>query len=296
VTAWLRRGAAAAGIASERSDLWPAGALASLAYLGWLPLVLAVAPPRVSDVADLAVSLYSSGTFPGNVVALAVAAVGTFMLLCLLAAVGEAAVTRALRTARLGAADGNGSDAGEAALSGLAVILLACVPVVLACAWLLLGAVDTAPGIYTAPGPDDAVIPRLAASLMPQLVAVGVALLVAQAVGGRLLRGAIAASDDRIGSAVRTGLRDLGGAPWRWLGVAAAGWLKDALFVLGAWALLRALWGEIADSFGPGLVERPQALALLVGFVTIWLVLLLAGGALHAFISAWWLLEEGEGR
>ena len=74
MTAWLRRGAAAAATVSERSDLWPAGALAALAYLGWLPLLLAIAPPTPGDVADLAVTLYSSGSFPANVIALTVAA------------------------------------------------------------------------------------------------------------------------------------------------------------------------------------------------------------------------------
>ena len=41
--AWLRRGAIAAQKAADRSDLWPAGALASLAFLGWVPLMLVVA-------------------------------------------------------------------------------------------------------------------------------------------------------------------------------------------------------------------------------------------------------------
>jgi hypothetical protein len=287
VTAWLRRGAAAAAIASERSELWPAGALAWFAYAGWLPLVLAVAPPQVGDVADLAVSLYSSGSYPANVLALAVAAVGGFLLLALLAVVGEAAVTRALRPPR--------SATPEAVLAGLSVVLVATVPVALAVTWLLLAAVANAPAVYTAPGPDDTVIPRLAGTLVTQLAGVGAALLVAQALGGRILRGALAASSDRLGAEVRAGARDLAGAPARWLGVAAVGWTKDALLVVGSWALLRTLWGAIAGSLGPGLFARPQSLVLLVGFVAIWLILLLVGGALHALVSAWWLLEEEAG-
>jgi hypothetical protein len=289
VTAWLRRGAAAAAIASERSDLWPAGALAWLAYAGWLPLLLAVAPPDVGDVADLAVSLYSSGSYPANVVALAAAAVGGFLLLAYLAVAGETAMARGLRP------DRDGPGAGEASLAGLSVMLLATVPVALAAAWLLLGAAVSAPAVYTAPGPDATVIPRLAAALLPQLVAVGGALLLAQAIGGRLLRETLAASADRLGPGLRAAAGDLARAPARWLGVAAVGWTKDALLVVGSWSLLRSLWDAVADSFGPGLLARPQGLVLLVGFVAIWLILLLVGGALHAFISAWWLLEEEAG-
>ncbi len=289
MTGWLRRGAAAAAIASERSDLWPAGALAWLAYAGWLPLLLAVAPPEVGDVADLAVSLYSSGSYPANVVALAAAAVGGLLLLAYLAVAGEAAVARGLRPDRVG------PGAAEATLAGLSVLLLATVPVAVATAWLLLGAVVSAPAVYTAPGPDDTVIPRLAAELVPQLLAVGGAFLVAQAIGGRLLRQTLATSPDRLGRALRDGARDLARAPVRWVGVAAAGWVKDALLLVGSWALLRSLWDAVADSLGPGLLARPQGLVLLVGFVAIWLILLLVGGALHAFISAWWLLEEEAG-
>jgi hypothetical protein len=89
--------------------------------------------------------------------------------------------------------------------------------------------------------------------------------------------------------------RDLAAAPARWLGVAAVGWIKDGLLVVGSWALLRTMWETIQDSMGPGLFARPQSLVLLVGFVAIWLILLLVGGALHALISAWWLLEEEAG-
>lgn len=286
MTAWLRRAAAAAATVSERPDLWTAGALASLAYVGWLPLLLAIAPPTPGDVADLAVTLYSSGSFPANVIALSVAGVAGFVLLCLLAAAAEVSLVRALRP------DRHAAGAGEATLSALAVVLLASAPVAVAVAWLLLAAVANAPAVYTAPGPDATVIPRLVATLVPQLAAVGVTLLAAQALGGRLLRSAITGPGDRLAGSLRDGTRAALRRPGRWLGLAAVSWTKDALLVVGSWALLRGLWDAIADSLGAGLLGRPQALVLLVGFVAIWLILLLVGGALHAFISAWWLLEE----
>jgi hypothetical protein len=250
----------------------------------------------VSDVAQLAVSLYSSSSYPANVLALAVAAVGAFMLLCLLAAIGEAAVTRSLLAGSAASEAPSAPDASHSTLAGLAVLLLACMPVALAGAWLLLVAMDNAPAVYTAPGPEASVVPRLAATVMPQLVVVGAAVLAAQAVGGRLLRAAIMTPPSRLGAALGDAVRDLGRRPLRWIGVAAVSWAKDAALFIGCWALLGVLWSTTADSLGPRLLERPQALLLLVGFVAIWLLLLAAGGVLHLLISAWRLLEEGDAR
>jgi hypothetical protein len=155
---------------------------------------------------------------------------------------------------------------------------------------------SSAPALYTTPGPEASVIPRLAAALAPQLGLLGIALLVSQAVGGRLLRAVIRSPATELGASLAAALADLRRRPATWLGVAGAGLVKDAALALGSWALLALLWDRTAEQLGPGLLDRPQALFLLVGFVAIWLVLLLVGGALHAFISAWWLLEDREGR
>lgn len=286
MSAWLRRGAAAAALAGERSDLWPAGALATIAYLGWLPLLLAVAPPQVPDAVDLGRRLITSGSYPANVVALAVALTAGFVLLCLLAALGEVALRRALRPSQAG-----GSDLGRSTLGTMAVMLLACVPALLAAAWLIVAAVGQAPAVYMAPGGEASVLARLAATVVPQIGVLGAAALVGQATGGLVLRHTLRAGGDRIGYTVRAAGRDMARSPGTWFGVALVGWLKDGLLVLVGWALLRTLWTPIAERLGPGLLSSPQVLALLVGFVAIWLLLLLAGGALHAWISAWWLLE-----
>src|SRR6266568_1168451 len=55
---------------ADRSDLWVPGALATLAFLGWLPLVLALAAPTAGDVAFFATSLVTASNFPLNVVLL----------------------------------------------------------------------------------------------------------------------------------------------------------------------------------------------------------------------------------
>jgi len=46
-----------------------------------------------------------------------------------------------------------------------------------------------------------------------------------------------------------------------------------------------------APSLAAGQLVSTQALLLLVGFVAIWLTLVLALGALRAWVSAWWSLE-----
>jgi hypothetical protein len=299
VRPWLRRGAAAASLAGERSDLWPAGTLAWSATIGWLPLLLAVAPPDVDDVAGLAVSLYSSGSYPANVVALAVAVVSGFMLLALLASAAEVAIIRNVVMAPPGAtaaAARHGPTPGAATLAGLAVVLLAAAPVLVAAAWLAVGVAAEGPAIYSAPGSESTIVQRLAAAVLPQLVVLALVLLLGQAIGGSLLRRAIGSASDRLGTALRDGMRELGRSPLRRLGVAAAGLLKDVLLLAGSWALLQLLWRPIGEALGPGLLTSPQVLLLLVGFVAIWLILLLVGGVLHAFISAWWLLEEADGR
>ncbi len=293
--AWLRRGAAAASLASDRSDLWPAASLAWLAYLGWLPLLLAVAPPQVPDVAHLAVQLVSSASFPANVVALCVAAVGGFVLLSLLAVLGEVALLRALRP-MAGGGEGPVEGRGPPTLTALAIALLASTPALIALAWLGIGLVEAGPAVYSAPGPAGSVPARLAAAVLPHLCALALAVLAAQAIGGLALRRAMLGSPEppgggRPAASILASARLIGRRPGPWLGVAAAGWLKDALLLAVCWSLLWALWRPIGPSLGPGLLASPQVLALLVGFVAIWLSLLLAGGALHAFISAWWLAE-----
>jgi hypothetical protein len=51
------------------------------------------------------------------------------------------------------------------------------------------------------------------------------------------------------------------------------------------------LWVPIARSLSAAQLGTPATPLLLVGFVAIWLCLLLASGALHAWTSGWWLTE-----
>lgn len=286
MTSWLRRGAAAIGLAGERSDLWLAGALASLAYLGWIPILLAVGPPRPDDLQYLAVRVVTSGAYPVNVIALAVAMVSGFLLLCLLSAMAEVALT-----VRAGPPHPTGRSSSRATFSALAVVLLASLPALAAAAVLAVGVAAHAPTEFSSPDRGSSVYLRMATVLLPQLLLLGAALVVSQAFGGLALRLTLEAPD-QLGAALRRAVGELGRRPWRWAGVALAGVIKDLGLLVLSFVLLRVLWARIGDGLGPGLLSRPEIPLLLVGFVAIWLTLLLIGGALHAAISAWWLLER----
>lgn len=289
--AWLRRGVAAASLAGDRSDLWPAGTLASLAYLGWLPLLLVVAPFDASDIQDLGVSLYTSGSYPANVIALAVAAVSGFLLLGLLAAAAETALTQAMA---LPAEERR--TFGQRALEALPLILLATVPAMIAGAAVASGLAAHAAAEFTSPDIDRPVLLRLALAVLPQVGALLVALLIGQAVGGTAVHLALRPGAAGVRAALRDASRRLARNPWGPLGVAAVGWLKDLAYLLVSYALLRVLWAPIGAELGPGMMATPETLLLLVGFVAVWLTVLLAGGALHVAISAWWVLEVASER
>ncbi|HEX2194952.1 MAG TPA: hypothetical protein VHK63_08380 [Candidatus Limnocylindria bacterium] len=282
---WLRRGAAAAALAGERSDLWPSATLAHLAYLGWLPLLLGVAPPQAVDLAHIGVELWTAGSFPANIVAVAVVAVAAFLLLALAAAVAEVMLHGSLVPPV--------QATGGAVLSVLAVMVLAATPAVLALGWLVIGVAQHGPTVYGEPGSATTLLLRLAARLTPQLLVLAGAVLVAQVVGGVALRQVLADDDRSIGRALRHGVVGLTHRPGA-VCLATAAWLADALLLLGSWALLAILWRPIAAMLGPGLLSNPQVVALLVGFVAIWLLLLTAGGVAHALFSAWWVLEGSD--
>ncbi len=258
--------------------------LASLVYVGWLPLLLVVAPPDGNDLEYFGISLITSGFYPLNVVALSVAAVAGFILLALLAAVAETALVGLLRGRPV-------AGASRMAWSGLAILLVATLPVLVAGTALVMAIVSVAPGVYISPDVETPVLLRLAWTVLPHLVAVGAAILVGQSFGGVALRVAALGSGRDTTGAIRAGFRRLVRDPFGPLGVALVGWVKDLLLVVGGYLLLSGPWSAVGDRLSGGPPLRPEALLLLVGFVGIWLAVLIVGGALHAFVSAWWLAE-----
>ena len=52
------------------------------------------------------------------------------------------------------------------------------------------------------------------------------------------------------------------------------------------------LWVPIGSDLDGGRLATPETLLLLLGFVAIWLGLLLAAGAVQVAVSAWWAIEQ----
>jgi hypothetical protein len=288
--AWLQRGLAAAQVAGDRSDLWLAGSLGWLAYLGWLPLLLVLGQPDANDVAFLGISLYTSSAFPLNAFALGAAAVVTFALLCLVAAAAEVVLLR-------NAAPGEAPDArvGRAVMNAFTVTLVSTLPAVGAAAMVLMGVIAVAPAEFQSPDIGTPVLLRVAGDLLPYLVVFVLALLLGQAFGGLAIRSSQAEPGRPVAAALAAAGRSLVRRPLTGLGVAVGGMLLDALTLLFTFALLRVLWAPIASALADGRLATPATLLLLLGFVAIWLALLLVAGALHVAVSAWWATELAHG-
>jgi hypothetical protein len=285
---WLRNASVAARLAADRGDLWLPGALGALTYLAWLPLVVTVAPaPRTSDLAFLGAGLISSELFPLNVLLVAVLAALGVLVACLLAALAEASL---LRATGLGTPDRSMARELEAALS---VMLIAVLPAVAAGAALISGVAAVAPAEFGTPNLGVPLALRIALRLAPLLAAFALLAWLGQAFGAVALRRVVGPRAQPVGEAVNWALRDLVHQPVRRLGLALTSFLADLLAVILAVALLRVLWAPIGAELAGGRLVRPASLLLLVGFVAIWLAVILAFGALHVWFSTWWSLEVG---
>jgi hypothetical protein len=288
---FLGNAASAARLAADRGDLWLPGALGALPYLAWLPLVLTVAAaPRTSDIAFLGASLFTSDLFPLNVLLIATLAALGILLACLVAALGEASL---LRAAGLATPDRSLTRELEATFS---VILVAVLPAVAVAAALVSGIAAVAPAEFGAPDLGIPLALRIAARLAPLLAALAILTWVGQAFGATAIRKVVGPGALPVGAAIRASLRGLIGHPLRRFGLALLSLLADLVGLALAVVLLRILWSPIAAELGRGQLLSPSALLLLVGFVAIWLVIVLAFGALHVWVSTWWSLEMGSDR
>lgn len=279
---WLANARQALALAAERADLWPAGTLAWLGFLGWLPLVVAFAPPSADGVERFGVSLYLSSAFPWNVVALAAASVVAFAVLCLLAGACDVALDRQ-------ASGDAGPGIERASLRAFAIVLLCSLPVVALTGLALLAAVAVAPGEYLSGDIGTPVLLRILGHVGPQLAALAGTLLVVQTIAALALR----SPGSNALRALGAGVVELVRHPARRLATAACVLALDLAVLAVQVALLRVLWAPIAAALGDGRLASPETVLLLVGFVAIWLGLLLAAGALRVAASTWWALELG---
>ena len=288
---WLARGALAARVTADRSALWVSAAVGALAYVGWLPLVLvAGSPPKTSDFAFLGADLYTSPLFPFNVLFLAFLFSLAVVIACALAALGETVLLRQLGDGP--ASRPLGRDVGTL----LSVLLVAALPVAIAVGAAALGLASIAPAAFTSPDIGGPLLVRLAAQLAPYLIGLVAALLVGQAWGACAMRRAVADRPPSLWAALIGGLGDLVARPARRIGLALVGTFADVIAVLLAIGVLRILWSPIQGRLASGSPLDVSVLPLLLGFVTIWLVLVLVAGLLHAWVSTWWSLELSTAR
>ena len=285
---WLRNASVAARLTANRGDLWLPGALGALTYLAWLPLVITVAAaPRTSDLAFLGAGLVSSELFPLNVLLIAVLLALGVLIACLIAALAEVSLLRAVG---VGTPERSMGRDMEVALS---VMLVALLPSVAVGAALISGVAAVAPAEFGAPDLGVSLPLRIALRLMPLLAAFAILAWLGQAFGAIAVRRAVGPDALPVGRAMKGALRDLVHQPVRRLGLALTSFLADLLAVALALALLRILWAPIGAELGGGQLISPSALLLLVGFVAIWLAVVMAFGALHVWFSTWWSLEVG---
>lgn len=270
-------------VASARSDLWVPGALGFLVYLGWLPLLVAVSPsPRAGDLAFLGVQLIAASAFPWNVVALVSALVVLALVLVALAATAEAVLVSGLEKPpeRANAAS---------ALTVFGVMLVLGLPVAAGLLTLALGIATVAPGLFLETPSLVVIVGRMVAMLWPFLALLGALLVLAQALGAGAIRSAVRGAG--LAASLSTAGGDLLRNPVRRVATAALGLLGDGVAVVISTALLRVLWAPIGADLAAGSFLTPATLALLLGFVVIWLALVLTTGALRTWLSAWWTLE-----
>lgn len=275
VRRWLEAAAASLGRVADQPSLWLAGALAWLTTVGWIPFVVAVVrPPSIAELTYLGSGLWTSGLWPLNVVLLAGGAVAVVVLALALASAGNAVL--------LAGAEGRRPsmrDAGHL----LIVALAGAVPVALCALTIAVAIAAIGPAEFNRPGVDSSPIWRIVIRLAPLLVfgaAVTIAASTLAGVGGR--------------AAVRTDgvTSGLAGAPAHAARAGVAGfWHIGGAVAIGvgylllSGLLLSVLWAPIRSGLESGAAVDLASGLLLVGFVAIWLCLVLAGGALHAWAS-----------
>lgn len=275
---WLSRGLAAARVASDRAELWFPGALVSFAAAGWLVLLLTIAPdPDAAGAAGLGMQLMANPWWPWNVVVLGVAIVCGLATILLAVAFGEV-------TLMMGLSDPARAGTPPTVPRAMAVLTVAAVPAVAAA--LILGSL-AAPGAVDAVLGADPATPlsaRLLEATWPYLLALAVVVVLVQAVGAASLR--------RPGWQGLTAARRGGNRLIPQAAVTFAAFIGAQALTGG---MIGTLWHPLAGRLADGGLAQPTTIILLLGFVWIWLVLVIVCGVVQAWTSAWWEAELGAG-
>ncbi len=281
---WLRNAGVAAVIAGDDSNRWLPGALAAIAFIGWLPFVLAVVPlPSAGDLAFFGADLYTSSAWPANAVALVASVAAFAALAAFLVALGAVLVLHHERALT--------APALLSAVRAWLVQLVAAVPALAALGALAAAIAAVAPGEYQSPNIGGPVEVRIVLDVLPLLGLFAIAVLAGQLFGGAATRRVVRQEGASVGGALRAALGDLRRRPLPLIGVAVVTLLVQLIDMAASFALLRILWAPIGSQLSGGLLGSPSTVLLLVGFVAIWLCLVLAAGVVFAWASAWWSIE-----
>lgn len=282
---WLAHGVAAARIAGDRPELWLPGALGHFVYLGWVPLYLAVVPtPNAGDLTYVVVQLISSPIFPWNLVALALAVTSVVLLAGGVAVFAELVLISAVRPGRRSPVVGRVGPS-------LLIIALAALPALLMGVVVALRVSTIAPDVFFSTAGLGEIVATLASAVWPLLLLLLAVLGVGQAFGAVAIRALRSGGSATLAEAIDVAGREVVRHPLRRLGSGIVGVAADLGVVLVTLALLRVLWAPIGFDLATGRFWSASTLFLLLGFVAIWLALLLVAGAVRAWLSAWWSLE-----
>ncbi len=279
---WLSAARLAGGVA-ERPATWLPAGLAWVATLGWLSLVVPVVPPpSQSALTYFGAGMHTSGDWPLNLILLVFGVLALVGLAATLAAVGNAVLIGQVEDRDVEAAD-VGRLVGTSVVFGL--------PALLAVGLAAVAFAALAPGEFNRGGASGDGVTRtlLRLALLP-------ATAVLLAAAGSVLGGVAGRTAVR-GRSLAAGIVRAPAAA-RGLGTAGAihavvGLLLAVGYVVVAATLIAVLWAPIGTRLEAGEAGDPATLVLLVGFVAIWLCLVLGGGALHAWSTATWAHLDG---
>jgi hypothetical protein len=260
------------------------GTIVFLVAVGWLPLVAGVAgAPDAGDLAFFGAGLLGSGAYPWNVVALLLSLCAGIAAIVVLLAAGESEIID-----RLSAEHRSSARVWRAA----AVISLASLPAVLAVVGLGWAAALAAPAAYANPDPTDPFWAQVGRSVLPWLIVLSAAIALGQAFGATALREVGSSAGAR--HALRSSVHRFRRSPFRLIVVAVIGMSLVLMVLATTWMTVSTVWTQLAARLGGGRILDLQTIGLLTLLAGAWLGLLLVGGTLQAFLSAWWssVLEE----
>jgi len=279
---WWSDALSAAGHVADRPLLWLPGALAWTAGVGWLALVIGVArPPNIGALTFGGARFFGSGAWPWNAVAIGAAGLAAALIGFALVSAAEAVLLRGRNAVR--------RDAARIFVLGL----VCAAPTLAGLLAVATAAVVVAPVEFNAPDQQLGPLGRTAIRLGPLLVATAVAASAGAAIHASAARSAVAGRT--VAEALRGSPRQLAGAGARAVVQAAAMLMARVAYLAVAAIGLRVLWAPIGLRLEAGGMD-PAVGLLLVGFVAIWLCLVLGGGALHAWGSTSWTRVLGRSR